>query len=96
MSASGWTPHWAVNTPEHLNAAQLRRHTGEKRQVYLCVSFYLCVYLPEVCFSVCVCLPVCAALCGGEAHGIHLVHFQVAVEDLEDLLDVWDVTRLKL
>lgn len=37
-----------------------------------------------------------AALSRGEAHRIHLVHFQVVVKDLEDLLDVWDVTRLKL
>lgn len=37
-----------------------------------------------------------AALGGGEAPRIHLVHLQVGVEDLEDLLDVRDVTRLKL
>lgn len=33
-----------------------------------------------------------AALSGGEGHVIHLVHLQLGVDDLTDLLDVGDIT----
>lgn len=99
-----WTPAAERTTVTgQLNAAQLRRDTGEKvageRSMWcyqtpghvtaaaagLPAGIYLCVF---TCW--------CAVLSGGEAHWIHLVHLQVVVEDLEDLLYVRDVTRLKL
>lgn len=77
--------------PGHLNVAQAKEADIDN-PVYLFV--FTASYSPVCLF---VCLFTClAARSRSKGLGICLVHLQVRVEDLEHLLDVWDVTGLQL